>query len=282
MNSTSSTLRRSLLAVTLALLPGCGSKLIRLGDQIAEVSAGGRGGSAGGGSAGSGDAVGGATDNGGSDRVVGPGGDAGAAGSGESCLHAQVPAEAVLWIGDSWVLRPGTQHDRVRDYARGIHAIQDNEDYFNLAADASNMAAVAKQYDTRQGVTKVKVLLMDGGTWDPIAAQMAHTSVQTAIDNSISNFQQFLAKVASDGTVEHIVYFLVPELSTIPGVSTMRPRLQQACAESAVPCHFIDLQPYWAGHPEYTAADGIQSSEAGAVVIADLIWTTMQEHCIAQ
>jgi len=125
---------------------------------------------------------------------------------------------------------------------------------------------------------------MDGGTWDPIDAQISGGSaaVPAAIDSSIRTFQQFLAKVAGDGTVEHIVYFLVPELASVPGVASMRPRLQQACSESSVPCHFIDLQPSWQGHPEYTAADGIQSSEAGALVIADLIWQRMQENCIAQ
>ena len=214
--------------------------------------------------------------------VVGPAGAGGAAGT-EACLHALVAAGEVLWIGDSWILDPGIQHDRVRDLAREAGTIGQNEDYFNLATAASNMAAVAKQYDAREsGATKVKVLLMDGGTWDPIAAQTSGASIPAAIDNSISTFQRFLANVASDGTVEQIVYFLVPELATVPGVATMRPRLQRACADSSVACHFIDLQPYWLGHPEYTAANGIQSSDAGAVVIADLIWATMQDNCIAQ
>jgi hypothetical protein len=47
-----------------------------------------------------------------------------------------------------------------------------------------------------------------------------------------------------------------------------------------VPCHFLDLQPRWAGHPEYS--DGIQASSAGASVIADSIWSIMQDECIAQ
>jgi len=282
MSSTSSMLRCYVLAIALAILAGCGSKLIRLGDQTAEVNSAGYGGVsfAAGGTAGSG-----AMANGGAEMVPGPGGDGGAAGNNDTCPHAQVLAAEVLWIGDSWITIPGAQHDRVRDLAREARAIGQNEDYFNLAAAASSMAAIAKQYDAREsGATKVKVLLMDGGTWDPIAAQMAGGSaaVPAAIEASISAFQQFLGKVASDGTVEHIVYFLVPELATVPGVATMRPRLQQACAESAVPCHFIDLQQSWAGHPEYTAVDGIQSSQAGALMIAKLIWDTMQANCIAQ
>jgi hypothetical protein len=49
-----------------------------------------------------------------------------------------------------------------------------------------------------------------------------------------------------------------------------------------VPCYFIDLQVLWVGHPEYTAPDGIQASDAGARAIADAIWDVMVEHCIAQ
>ncbi|MET0791261.1 MAG: hypothetical protein ABW061_07035, partial [Polyangiaceae bacterium] len=98
----------------------------------------------------------------------------------------------------------------------------------------------------------------------------------------ISIFQGLLSKMASDGTVEHIVYVLVPELSTIPGVATMRPQLRQACADSVVPCYFLDLQPSWQGHSEYTASNGIQASGVGAGVVADLIWSTMQDNCIAQ
>ena len=271
MSLATSVLKFCCLAIILCVLPGCGSKLIRLGDQTADQSAGGSSGATGSSGAG------------GSRMVVRPGDDGGAAGGSRACPHRQVLASEVLWIGDSWINIPGLQHDRVRDLALAAEAIDDGEEYVNSSAAASNMAAVAKQYDAREsGATKVKVVLMDGGTWDPIAAQMAGSSVSAAIDGSISAFQRFLAKVESDGTVEHVVYFLVPELPTVPGVATMRPRLQQACAESAVPCHFIDLQPSWAGHPEYTSTDGFQSSAAGAVVIADLIWSTMQTHCVAQ
>jgi hypothetical protein len=59
----------------------------------------------------------------------------------------------------------------------------------------------------------------------------------------------------------------------------MRP--QFTCAGSTVPCHFLDFQRLWNGHPEYTASDGIQASVAGATVIADNIWAIMQEYCIA-
>ena len=246
------------LALVLGALPSCGGERIRLGD--AAVAAGGAGGSTG----------------------AGSNSDAGAGGN-IPCPAAEVLASEVLWIGDTWIQIPGTQHTRVRDLARATGAIGPNEDYANEAAPATDMAAIAQQYRAREsGATKVKVLLMDGGTWDPIAAQAKGEPIAPAIDNAASTFEAFLTEVASDGTVEHIVYFLMPELPTIPGVATMRPLFQQACAASVVPCHFLDLQPLWLGHPEYTAPDGIQSSEAGARVIADSIWAIMQDNCIAQ
>jgi hypothetical protein len=198
---------------------------------------------------------------------------------GGNCPHAQVNANQVLWIGDSWVLIPGSQHMRVRDSARAAEAIGPDDDYVMGAVAAADMDAIANQYASQEaGATKVKVLIMDGGTWDTIVANGSAASVASAA----SSFSRFLGTVASDATVEHIVYFLMPELVTIPGVAALRPLLQPACAQSVVPCHFIDLQPIWVGHPEYTANEGTFASDEGAGVLAGAIWATMQQNCIAQ
>jgi hypothetical protein len=141
------------------------------------------------------------------------------------------------------------------------------------------MAAVASQYDARQaGAIKVKVLMVDGGTWDTIVSNGSAASV----DSVVNTFRQHLDKVASDGTVEDIVYILPPELSGIPGVAALRAPMQQICAQSTVPCRFVDAQPLWAGHPEYTAPGDVFASEEGARVLADAIWALMQQYCIAQ
>jgi hypothetical protein len=243
------------LGLTWLALQSCSGKFIRLGDGPPVEAAAGQGAS---------------------------GTGAGTGGSGD-CSPEPVLAGEVLWMGDTWVLIPGLQHTRVRDLARAAGALGPNEDYVNVGAPSVDMAAVAQQYRTREsGPTKVKVVIMDGGTWDTIAAQTKGDPIAPAIDNAVSNFQRFLAEVANDGTVEHIIYFLVPELPGVPGVAMMRPRLQQVCADSTVPCHFLDLQPLWLGHPEYTSPDGFQSSEPGARVIADSIWAIMQDKCVAQ
>ena len=150
------------------------------------------------------------------------------------CPHGQVNANEVLWIGDSWILVTGSQHTRVRDLARAAGAIGADDDYVIGAVAASTMATIANQYATREaGATKVKVVIMDGGTWDTIVANGSDASVNSVVNT----FGQFLTQVASDGTVEHIIYFLLPELPGIPGVAALRPLLQQACAaeRGAVP-----------------------------------------------
>jgi hypothetical protein len=195
------------------------------------------------------------------------------------CPNADVPGNEVLWTGDSWILMPGTLIPGVRDAARAAGALGASDEYVVTAAAAADMAAVAAQYDTRQaGATKVKVLIFDGGTWDTIVSGGSAASV----DSVVNTFRQHLDKVASDGTVEHIVYILPPELPGIPGVAALRAPLRQICAQSTVPCRFVDAQQLWAGHPEYTASGGIFANEAGAAALAREIWAVMQRYCIAQ
>jgi lysophospholipase L1-like esterase len=185
----------------------------------------------------------------------------------------------VVWIGDSWIQIPGNQHNTLRDLARAAGALGANEDYVDLAVSGSTIATIVKQYDNREsGATKAKVLLMDGGGIDTIGGGGSAASVTTVVNT----FKQHLAKVASDGTVEQIVYFLYPELPSIAGVAALRPGMMQACAASTVPCHFLDLQPLFAGHAEFIGGDNLHPNAAGGDVIARNIWAIMQQSCIAQ
>jgi hypothetical protein len=202
-----------------------------------------------------------------------------------TCTSAQLNANEVLWIGDSWILVTPTTHTRVRDLARMAGAIGSGDDYVIAAAPATTMAAIANQYTTREaGATKVKVLIMDGGTWDTITANgSGPAAVSSAAMAAATAFGNLLTQVAADGTVEHVIYFLVPELGTIPGVATLRPLVEQACGASTVPCHFIDLQDIWSVHPEYTdPALGFLPTDDGSKAVADAIWAVMQQYCIAQ
>jgi hypothetical protein len=198
---------------------------------------------------------------------------------GGTCAHAQTSAAAVVWIGDSWILVPGNQVTGVETPARATHAIGPNDAYTIDAAPAATMLAVVSQYTTQQASgTPAQVLIMDGGTWDTLTANGSSASVTSVVNT----FGQFLGKVASDGTVQDIIYFLQPD--TVAGVPALRPPMQQACKASAVPCYFLDLQPLWSAHPEYAGSDNPVPvpSTAGGAAIANAIWAIMQANCIAQ
>ena len=78
---------------------------------------------------------------------------------GDRCPTAQVAANEVLWIGDSWIL----VHRQRAHAASGTRpdasgAIGPSDDYVIAAAPATTMAQIANQYATREaGATKVKV-----------------------------------------------------------------------------------------------------------------------------
>ena len=199
-------------------------------------------------------------------------------GGGTCATAARVNANEVLWIGDSWILVTGSQHTRVRDLARAAGTIGPNDDYVVRAVAASGLAAIANQYAMQEaGPTKVKVIVMDGGTWDTILANGSDASV----NDVIARFGQFLDQVASDGTVQHIIYFLTPAIAAIPGAAALSAPLQQLCGASSVPCHFIDLWTIWSVHPEYTDANlGFLPTEEGSQAVADAIWAVAQQGCI--
>ena len=97
----------------------------------------------------------------------------------------------------SW--SPANQHTGVRDLARAAGAIGPTDDYTIEAAAATTMAQIAGQYTAQEaGATKVKVLIMDGGTWDTILSNGSSASVTTVANT----FTQLLSTVAADGTVD--------------------------------------------------------------------------------
>jgi hypothetical protein len=196
------------------------------------------------------------------------------------CPHAQIPANQVVWIGDSWVTIPGNQVTQVEQSAQAAGAIGPGDAYTVDAKDGTSMAQIATEYTAQQmTTTPAKVLIMDGGTLDTFMNNTSATVSAVAM-----TFQQLLTTVAKDGTVTAIIYYLMPDLPAITGVQALRPLLQQECEASTIPCYFLDLTPLWTGHSEYTnTVSGIDfPSQAGAAVIGNAIWSIMQEHCIAQ
>jgi hypothetical protein len=166
----------------------------------------------------------------------------------------------------------------------------------------------------------IKVIIMDGGGNDVLigntscltTAPPGNTSCVTTINTAISVATTTMQEMAKKG-VQWIVFFFYPHLSTAGGgiLTTPAPAVNEtldyayplteqfccgssftsdinnySCMGSPTPglnCVFIDTRPSFEGHlADYIKSDNVHPTQAGANVIANLVWTQMQNHCIAQ
>ncbi len=232
---------------------------------------GGKGGNGGGG--GNAGAMGGAGSGGAASG--GKGGSGGSAG-GSACSKGQVAPDEVAFIGDSWIELPGSQTRHLYELARAAGVLPQGETYDDRSVSGSPLANIIGQYRDNRNI---KVLIMDGGGID-----LFNGGTQAQVDAVVTRFEDFLDEVATDGNVEHIIYYLYPAIPGVPGKLSqiMKPGMPNACAASTVPCHFVELAPLFAGKPELIGGDTIHPSEAGGNVIAEAVWKVMQDNCIAQ
>jgi len=273
----------------------------------ARGGAGGGGGTATGGSGGSGTAgnggggrgggnQGGASGGGGRGGASGAGGRGGASGStgtagAGGCQHGQYKGNDVLIIGDSFF---ALSHDITRDlvaHARAAGAIGANETYRDASVSGTRLSPrqIPGQYSTAQQQAPVKILIMDGIGNDLLASSGCSTpySSCSTITAALDSAKTLMKTIASDGTVQHIVYLWYPEAQgnakLLDQENYVRPLLQMTCEQSTVPCLWVDLRPAFAGHyAEYIMGDGIHPTAAGSQASADALWAAMQAQCIAQ
>jgi hypothetical protein len=141
----------------------------------------------------------------------------------------------------------------------------------------------------------------------------------SAITGAINRAGSLMQEMASNG-VKHIVYFFYPHLDPAGGgllptpspdvnvtLDYAAPLAQQVCCgttftpaasttssapytckgtTSGTDCIFVDIRPAFEGHTsDYIKSgtgDHVHPSPAGAQVIANLVWQTMVDNCIAQ
>jgi hypothetical protein len=166
----------------------------------------------------------------------------------------------------------------------------------------------------------IKVVIMDGGGNDVLigntscetTAPPMNTSCVTTVQNAIDQSRATMQEMAQKG-VQSIVFFFYPHLSTAGGgiLQTPAPAVNEtldyayplveqvccgasftssltdySCSGQPVPgltCVFVDTRPSFEGHlADYIKSDNVHPTQEGANVITNLLWTQMQNHCIAQ
>jgi hypothetical protein len=200
----------------------------------------------------------------------------GGSGGNSGCQHVQLEGSDVCTIGDSWIQLPGNQVTTLENHMIAAGVIPQGAHFDRREVSGSNLSAIVKTYSDEP--SNCKILVMDGGGIDLFNTPLGD---QQAIDEVVQDFTAFLAKVKTDGYVQHIIYSLYPVIPGTPNLNAnMKPGFSAACAASAVDCHLVDLEPLFKG--QHFATDNIHADNAGGVIIGDAWWKAMKENCIAQ
>ena len=151
---------------------------------------------------------------------------------------------------------------------------------------ATGPLSIDNEYTSARADGPARLIVMDGGATDVLTGQCTGmlTPDCPAARAAVDGAEALFARFARDG-VEHVVYFFYGDPIDNPtlkdGLDLMRPLLQNACGRSPLPCHWLDLRPMFAGHPEYVGGtDGLVFTEAGAKVAAAATYAFMQKQCV--
>lgn len=195
--------------------------------------------------------------------------------SADGCPHAALKGKDICTIGDSWIQMPGNQVTRLQELMQKAGVIGPGDTFDRREVSGTTLSTIIASYNRN---TKVKILIMDGGGIDLFGS--SHAS-QSKIDQVVRQFKDFLQKVKTDGNVEHIIYSLYPVIPTTPWLNAdMGPGFTEACKNSPVDCHLVDLEPLFKG--QHIAGDRTHADNAGGVIIGEAWWKAMRENCIGQ
>jgi lysophospholipase L1-like esterase len=242
----------------------------------------------------------------------GTGGGAAPSGFKPKCLAKG--AELAL-IGDSWINYPLGEllEPRLTQRAQKDGALPAGDRFNDQAVAGTSLASgglglIRDQWPTAvsaamRASTTVKFVVMDGGGNDVLLGNSIcldngamrdkdPTCQQTVMAATMAG-RMLQQKMRMDG-VGQAVYFFYPH---VPAggwdvLDYSLPMAKETCEsmnDENYQCYFIDTREAFQGagnngvaKAQYIGPDGIHPSAAGDDVLADLIWKTMKDHCMAQ
>ena len=243
-----------------------------------------------------------------------------AAGSGGSSASAVKPkclskgAELAL-IGDSWINYPLGQFlaPRLAQRAQKDGALAARDMYNDQAVAGTSLASgglglISDQWEpakaaARAAGTTVKFVVMDGGGNDVLLGNQRcldngqmrdqDPTCQKTVKDATMVGMMLQQKMKMDG-VGQAVYFFYPHVpaggwDVLDYSLPMAKAVCEGLTDENYQCYFVDTREAFQGAGNNGVAmanligpDGIHPSAAGDDVLADLIWKTMKDHCMAQ
>jgi hypothetical protein len=207
------------------------------------------------------------------------------------CASSGLDPNQVLIIGDSFFAASHRITGFLEDLARQSGALLTGERYRDDAKPIDNALALAgngieEQYTAASAEAAVKVVIMNGGGADVLLGSCAEVTPDCPLlTEAAAAASMLFSRMASDG-VEHVIFAFYPDsldAAVRDEMDALRPLIESACQASPVPCHWVDLRTTFAGNDaSYLEADGLNPTPEGARATAGVIWSTMQQQCIAQ
>jgi lysophospholipase L1-like esterase len=251
---------------------------------------------------------------GGSGAVAGAGaaGEAAPGGFKPPCLAKG--AELAL-VGDSWInyvlgqlLAPALQSRAQKDGALAAGDAYNDQAVGGTSLASGGLGLIPDQWPTakaaamRAGST-VKFVIMDGGGNDVLLGNQTcldngvmrdkDPSCQKTVQDATAAGAKLQMQMKADG-VKQALYFFYPHVPA-GGWDVLDYSLPMAKAtcesmnDANYHCTFVDTRDAFQGAgntgvamANLIGADGIHPSAAGEAVLADLIWKTMKDNCMAQ
>lgn len=206
-----------------------------------------------------------------------------------ACDPDEPSPEELLVLGDSLIeLTSFTSYLEREAIAGGLLG---EDDHFRQAASslssflADGSLSIGSQYADIRDPGALRIVVMNGGETDlfPGLCEREPYADCPVIKDAVLGAERLFDRMNEDG-VEHLVYFFYPDPIGVDyleeALDVLRPILANACGHSPVPCHWVDLRPEFAGHPEFLAQDGMLLSDQGAEKAAATVWERMQQQCI--
>ena len=219
-------------------------------------------------------------------------------------------AELAL-VGDSWINWTEQLAPRLAQRAIKDGALPQGDSYNDQAVGGTSLGSggiglIGDQWPTvksvaqRAGVT-TKFVVMDGGGNDVLLGapqclgdgSASDAGCKKVVSDATMAGQMLQQKIKMDG-VGQVLYFFYPH---VPAggweiLDYSLPMAKATCEsmnDATYQCYFVDTRDTFQGpgnNGETMAgligADGIHPSAKGDDLLADLVWKTMKDHCMAQ
>lgn len=227
------------------------------------------------------------------------GGSGGSVSSGAPCVTR---GSQIVVVGDSY-MTVNTPYLVTQQLAAAAGAPTPYRSYAVAGTSMANGQIPGQLTQAILADPDIKLVIMDGGGNDVLInhreclnpGSSTNVACQQVVQAALDAANQMLTAAMNDG-VHDVIYFYYPHIPSgiLSGAAPTEmldyalPKVKAACdganqkTGGRLTCHFIDLVPLFAGHPEYIGGDQIHPTVAGAQVIGNAIWNVMRTNCLGQ